>query len=136
MRYTREGLTAELRVRDGVPVCVTLTLAAEKGVSTKDLRAVPLERLVKNAYEFAGLWDKRGDQWMKVIGPAATIRSREAVRGPVRRRYINEQLLAEVRELWDKTAGMDLRGDRVAAIAVKMSVSKRQAARYVSMAGL
>lgn len=136
MRYTREGITAVFEIQAGAPVCVELTLTADAGLTAADLRAVPLDRLARAVYAFAGSWAPYGDdEWVQLIGPAASERDRQRMtQAPQRRRHIDEEFLDRVRKVHAATSGSA--GQRLKATADKLSVSPRQAARYIQKAGI
>jgi hypothetical protein len=135
MGYSREGIAAVLEIQSGTPVCVELRLTKDAGLTAADLRGVPLARLVRDVYGYAGTWVGDGDGgWMRLIGPAATARDRERVADATRRRVVNGEFLAQVRELHAAATGTA--GQRVAAVAAALHVSTRQAARYIAKAGV
>jgi hypothetical protein len=123
---TREGDEIVFEVRDGVPGCVSVKLAAgETFIRAKDLTAIKLDRLRDEAVRAVGVLvpDPDGHEAHPIF--IRTVLSRSSTR-----RKITPEFLAQVAEAYTKAPD----GERNSAVAATFHKDERTAFRYIAAA--
>lgn len=125
-------------VRDGVPMCTSVRLWSGDGdpaVRVKDLKKIPLERLVHDVFAYVGIYRPNPNEvggYIHTRGSAELYRrDRKYVERATARRKITPDFLQRVAEVHNGAA----EGSRIAAVRDEFDgVSESQAKRYIKAA--
>lgn len=129
-------------IRSGVPMCTSVRLWSDDGgVQYKDVKNIPIERLVHDAFTTAGVYrpNPDGEGYVTLrdtvlaansIGSSRFNRDRKSVEKATSRRPITDKLLKEVAEVHRNAP----EGHKTAAVVNAFSVKTRMAQEYIGLA--
>jgi hypothetical protein len=140
LRYSHTGdaerpaCETVFEVRDGVPVCIQLTLTADNeiGVRAKDLKAIKLEELREDVYGYVGVFTPNpAGGLLRRVGRGSYRQDREHVRQATTRRKLTPKFLEQVAGIHGGSSGG---GGFGAVKAAFPDVDERQIRRYIATA--